>query len=586
MKETKTKERGAFSYLYEWAEPYHKKYALSMIVAALGVLCSLVPYYCVGQIIVLLIAGEQALASYLLWVGVAALFWLGNSLAHSISTTLSHGATFAVIADVRRMMCEKLARMSMGKVLSRSSGETKNIIVERVDSIEPTLAHLVPEMTSKLLAPIVIFVFLCVLDWRVALLSLVTLPVGFLIMMAMQIGYKEKFGRYVKAGKDLNSVAVEYINGIEVIKTFSQTAKTYKKFTDAAYESAHSAIDWMKDTQVYFSLGMVIIPSVLITVLPACVFFYLDGSLQIESIVLMIVLSMGMMPPLIGAMSFSDDLAKITTIVKEINSILAEEELVRPVSEVSLKNNSIEGRTVRFSYNETEVLHGVDFSFAEGSVNALVGPSGSGKSTIARLVASMWDVDEGSIFIGGIDIKDIPLSQLNEIIAYVSQDDFLFNESVRENLRKGRLSATNEEVEAIAKASGCHEFIMQLENGYDTIVGSMGGHLSGGERQRLSIARAMLKDAPIVILDEATAYADPENEVIIQSAVSRLVEGKTLIVVAHRLSTITDSDQIFVVNKGKIQAKGTHEELLADCELYSELWQAHIGAKDTLEVEA
>ncbi len=585
MNNKNSSKRGAFSYLFEWAAPYRGKYVLSVLTAILGVLCSIVPYFCVSKIVTLLIAGEKTLYPYLSQVGTAAVFWVSNYLFHAISTTISHGATFAVIADTRRRMCGKLARLSMGKVLARPSGVTKNIIVERVDSIEPTLAHLVPEMTSKLLAPVVILIYVFILDWRVALWSLVTFPIGMLAMMGMRIGYEDKYGRYVTSGKNLNAIAVEYINGIEVIKTFSQTAKTYKKFTDAAHESAHAAIDWMKDSQIFFSMSMVVIPSVLVSVLPACVQFYLQGTLPVNEIVMIVVLCLGMMPPLIGAMSYTDDLAKIGTIVGEINSILEDEELNRPETEVQIDRFDIAGKAVRFSYKYAEVLHCVDFSFKEGTVNALVGPSGSGKSTIARLIASMWDVAGGSVTIGGVDVKDIPLHQLNDMIAYVSQDNFLFNETVRENLRKGRPGASDAEVEASARASGCHEFIMQLENGYDTMVGSAGGHLSGGERQRLSIARAMLKDAPIVILDEATAYTDPENEAVIQNAVARLVEGKTLIVVAHRLSTITDSDQIVVVNDGNIEATGTHETLLEDCPLYRRLWEAHIGAKDAAEVE-
>lgn len=585
MQKNKTKERGTFSYLFEWAKPYQRNYALSVFTAMLGVLCSIIPYFCISRIVTLLITGEQALSQYLIWIGVAALFWVGNFLFHAISTTISHGATFSVIADIRRRMCEKLAKISMGKVLARPSGETKNLIVERVDAIEPTLAHLVPEMTSKLLAPIVILTYVFILDWRVALWSLITLPVGMLAMIGMMSGYKEKFGRYVQSGKILNAVAVEYINGIEVIKTFSQTAKTYKKFTDAARESAYAAIDWMKDNQLYFSFAMVVIPSVMVSVLPASVLFYLGGTLAVNKIIMIVVLCIGMMAPLIGAMSFTDDLAKIGTIVGEINSILTEEELQRPEGTAVLNCFDITGRDVRFAYKDTEVLHGVDFTFRQGTVNALVGPSGSGKSTIARLIASMWDVTGGSISVGGTDVKQIPLRQINEMIAYVSQDNFLFNESVRENLRKGRPSATDAQVEESAKKSGCHDFILQLENGYDTVVGSAGGHLSGGERQRLAIARAMLKDAPVVVLDEATAYTDPENEAIIQSAVAKLVAGKTLIVVAHRLSTIIDSDQIVVVNGGRIESSGTHENLLAQCPLYRQLWEAHIGAKDAAEVE-
>lgn len=585
MNHAKSTKRGAFSYLFEWASPYKAAYAASVFTAVLEVLCTILPFYCISRVVTLLIGGERAAGPYAIWIATAAVFWVASYLLHAVSTTISHGATFRVIADIRKKMCEKLARMSMGKVLDRPSGETKNLIVERVDSIEPTLAHLVPEMTSKLLAPVVILAYILILDWRVGLWSLLTLPIGLTAMMGMMAGYRGKFERYVNSGKKLNAVAVEYINGIEVIKTFSQTAKTYQKFTDAVRESANSAIDWMRDTQIFFSAGMVIIPSVMVSVLPACVLYYLQGTLPLNHIVVIVVLGIGMMTPLIGAMSFSDDLGKIGTIVGEINEILNEQELVRPENPVSLGGFDVEGKDVRFAYRDAEVLHGVHFTFRQGTVNALVGPSGSGKSTIARLIASMWDVDGGCISIGGVDIRNIPLRQLNDTIAYVSQENFLFNETVRENIRKGRPDASDAEVEDIAKAAGCHDFILQLENGYDTVAGSAGGHLSGGERQRLSIARAMLKNAPVIILDEATAYTDPENEALIQSAVAKLVAGKTLIVVAHRLSTITDSDQIVVVDRGEITAAGTHNTLLESCSLYRELWQAHIGAKDALEVQ-
>lgn len=247
------------------------------------------------------------------------------------------------------------------------------------------------------------------------------------------------------------------------------------------------------------------------------------------------------------------------------------------------KDNSIELRNVKFGYHEKEILHGVNMVCKAGSVNAIVGPSGSGKSTIAKLIASLWDVNSGSIKIGDVDIKQMSLMDFNQKIAYVAQDNYLFNETVRENIRQGNPNASDEDIIEVTKKSGCYDFIMQLGNGFDTIVGGAGGHLSGGERQRISIARAMLKDAPIVILDEATAYTDPENEAILQNSIAKLVEGKTLIVIAHRLSTIKDSDQIFVVNDGNVVAYGTHDQLLSSCALYKDMWNAHISVKDTVK---
>lgn len=283
-------------------------------------------------------------------------------------------------------------------------------------------------------------------------------------------------------------------------------------------------------------------------------------------------------------MSFTDDLGVVGVIIGEITGILLQDELDRPeISVEKPSDTSIRLKDVVFGYHDKEIIHGVNMDIKSGTVNAIVGSSGSGKSTIAKLIASLWDVDDGSISIGGADIRKMSLEDYNNMIAYVSQDNYLFNETVRENIRQGNMSASDEEVERVAKESGCYDFIMNLENGFDTVVGGSGGHLSGGERQRISIARAMLKDAPIVILDEATAYTDPENEAVIQASVAKLVAGKTLIVIAHRLSTIADADHIFVIKDGKVAEEGVHSELLAKNGIYSKMWDAHISVKDTVE---
>ena len=577
------KKKKTFSYLLEWASPHKGGYITSVILAVLGVSCGILPYYAISRIVTLLFEGSKVIADYQGWLVMVAVSFLGQIIFHNLSTYTSHMMTFTVIAETRQRMCDKLLKVPMGNILHRNSGEMKNLMVEKVDSIEPTLAHLVPEFTSRLSVPILIWIFIMTIDWKTGLLSLITIPIGLGASMCMMIGYEKGFSRYTKANKNLNAVAVEYINGIEVIKAFNNSAKSYKKFTDAAFESAHSAIDWMKSNQLFFAMGLAILPATLISVLPACVYYYLGNSLAMGDFVTIVVLSLGMTPPLIGAMSMSDDIAKIGTVVGDIVSILEEDEFVRPSQEVVLPNYDIELSNVSFGYNEKEVLHHVNLTLKSDEVTALVGPSGSGKSTITKLIASMWEVTDGSITVNSINIKDIPIEQLNRMIAYVSQDNFLFDESVMENIRKGKLAATDEEVMATAKASGCHEFITALSDGYQTVVGGAGGHLSGGERQRISIARAMIKDAPIVILDEATAYTDPENEAVIQNAVSKLVKGKTLIIVAHRLSTITDSDKIVVVQNGNINATGTHTELMTNSTLYKELFEAHMGAKDAKE---
>ncbi|MDL2217544.1 ABC transporter ATP-binding protein/permease [Christensenellaceae bacterium OttesenSCG-928-M15] len=579
----KREKKSTVGWLMEWAAPHKGGYVASVILAVIGVVCSIVPYFAVSRILVGLLSGEMAFAFYLEWVLICAAFFVLKCVFHSISTTLSHKATFSVISEVRRRLVLKLARLPMGYLLDTPSGALKNIIVEKVDSIETTLAHVVPEMTSNILVPVAIIGYLFTLDWRMALISLITLPLGLLCYMGMMRGYEEKFGNYVTKNKHLNATAVEYINGIEVIKAFNQSAASYEKFSTAAREAALSAINWMKDSQVYFAIAMSVLPATLVTVLPAGGMFYMNGSLSMENLIQIIILSIGIMPPIVTAFSYTDDLGKISMVVSDIASVLELPDLVRPEKPVKLARYDIVLENVCFGYGKKQVLNDVNLEIEPGTVTALVGPSGGGKSTIAKLIASLWDTDGGSIAIGGVNMKEIPLEQINTMVAYVAQDNYLFDDTVRNNIRMGNPSATDEEVEEAAKASGCHAFIMQLERGYETVAGGAGGHLSGGERQRIAIARAMLKNAPIVILDEATAYTDPENEAVIQSAVAKLVRGKTLIVVAHRLSTITDSDRIVVIKDGGILNKGTHAELLAGCEVYRDMWDAHIGAKDEKE---
>lgn len=332
------------------------------------------------------------------------------------------------------------------------------------------------------------------------------------------------------------------------------------------------------------SAGMAVFPATLLGLLPVGCILTMNGTLDTATFISAIVLSFGVMQPLITVFSYTDDLAQISVVMNEVTTILEKENLHRASTvTITPKDCTIVMEQVHFSYKEKEVLHGVSLELKPGTVNALVGPSGSGKSTIAKLIASLWDVQSGSIKIGGVDIRELSLEECTKRIAYVSQDNYLFNQSVMDNIRMGKKGASDEEVINAAKACGCHEFIMRLEQGYQTICGSSGGHLSGGERQRISIARAMLKNAPIVILDEATSYTDPENESVIQASLAKLVQGKTLLMIAHRLSTIADADQILVVQDGNIIARGTQEELLSDCELYREMWDAHMSVKDSDE---
>lgn len=581
MNKSTEQKRSTASWLMELAERKRGEYALSIVTALLGVVCSLIPYFIIIKIITALVNGTAELSHCLTLCVWMALCWILRYVLHSVSTSLSHHATFQVLANTRIRLLDKLATLPLGTVLDRSSGSYKNIIVERVDSIETTLAHLLPEMTSNIVGAAAVLILLFVLDWRMGLSMLIVVPLGIICFMSMFSGYNEKFQRTVTSTKALNDTAVEYIGGIEVIKAFGQSKTSYAKFVSAAKEGADCFIDWMRGSLFGQVAGMAIFPSTLLGILPVGCLLYMRGSLSAETFLTVIVLSFGVMQPLITAFSYTDDIAQVTTIVGEVADVLSGEDMRRPEKAEKLPaDNSIELKNVRFAYHDKEVLHGINLKIKPGTVNALVGPSGSGKSTIARLVASLWDVKDGSIELGGVDIRTLPLKDCTSRIAYVSQDNYLFNLSVLDNIRMGKKGASDEEVMAAAEKCGCHEFIMGLENGYQTVCGSSGGHLSGGERQRISIARAMLKDAPIVILDEATSYTDPENEAVIQSALAKLVQGKTVLVIAHRLSTIADADQIIVVNHGEIEAAGTQEELLKSCPLYKTMWEAHISVKD------
>ncbi len=585
MNKTSEQRLSASSWLMELSKGRRGEYVFSIIVALVGVACSLIPYFIIIKIITALVNGTAELSGCLTLCAWMAAFWILRYVLHSVSTSLSHHATFHVLANTRIRLLDKLASLPLGTVLDRSSGSYKNIIVERVDSIETTLAHLLPEMTANIVGALAILVLLFIEDWRMGLSMLIVVPLGIICFMSMFRGYNEKFQRTVTATKALNDTAVEYIGGIEVIKAFGQSKTSYAKFVSAAKEGADCFIDWMRGSLFGQVAGMVIFPSTLLGILPVGCLLYMHGTLSAETFLAVIVLSFGVMQPLITAFSYTDDIVQVKTIVGEVAQVLSGEDMQRPEKAEKLPaDNAIELKNVRFAYHDKEVLHGINLHIDPGTVNALVGPSGSGKSTIARLIASLWDVKDGTIELGGVDIRTLPLAECTKRIAYVSQDNYLFDLSVMDNIRMGKKGASDEEVINAAKKCGCHEFIMSLENGYQTVCGVSGGHLSGGERQRISIARAMLKDAPIVILDEATSYTDPENEAVIQSALAHLVRGKTLLVIAHRLSTIADADQIIVVNHGNIEAAGTQAELLASCPLYKAMWEAHISVKDDGEV--
>lgn len=569
--------------LWGWGKAYHGKFYISILFAALGVACQMIPYFCVARIATLLLDGEKNFDPYFQLCLIALCGYLGKAIFSTISTAISHTATYGTLQSLREQMTAKLVRVPMGTILDTPSGQYKTTIVDRVEGMEPTFAHLIPEMTANILVPLFILVYLFILDWRMALWSLVTLVVGFIAMSVGLISYPVKWEGAVAAGKRMTNAIIEYIGGIEVVKAFSQSAGSYRKYADAVDYNANYYVDWMRSNQKTMSIYNTILPSVFITILPCGFGFWLAGSIATATFLSVVIFAMGLIGPIMAVFTFTDDLAVLGTNVDEIAQILDAPELEHTAEPVTLKDTGVELINISFGYDQdTEILHSINLNIQPGTMTALVGPSGSGKSTIGKLIAGYWDVTSGSITLGGYEMREIPLAQIAQNISYVSQDNYLFNRTVRENIRMGNPRATDAEVEEVARLSGCDDFIRRLDNGYDTMVGSSGSHLSGGERQRIAIARAMLKNAPIVILDEATAYIDPENEALVQKAISALTADKTLIVIAHRLSTIVGADNIVVVKDGKIVAQGTQQKLLDECALYRDMWQAHIGARDEM----
>ncbi|MCR4756689.1 MAG: ABC transporter ATP-binding protein/permease [Butyrivibrio sp.] len=575
------KQKSPLAQVWELGASGHKQIIISVFLAFVGVLAGIVPFICASKIVVMLIAGEKELSMYLPALLIGGATYLLNTLLYAWALGISHKATFKILKEIRERLLAKLPKLPLGTIMEMKCGRLKTTIVDQVESMETTLAHVFPEVVSNLGGFLAIWIYMFVIDWRMALISMITIPIGMGLMISVFASYGESYARSVEITSSMNDSLIEYTSGIEVIKAYNQGNDSYATLKERCIANASFYYNWMDSckSNIY---AMIIAPATMLTVLPFGWLFYEKGTLSFENFITIIILSLCLMGPLLAVMDYVDTLAKLGTVVDNVNKVLhAKEQQRSKEKDVQIRDNNIELKNVGFAYTDDQeaVIKGISLKIPAGSKTALVGPSGSGKSTIAKLIAGFWDADTGSILVGGEDTKNIPLENLYENISYVSQDNFLFDDTVMENIRMGRLSATDEEVIACAKASGCDEFINNLEKGYQTVVGGGGAHLSGGERQRIAIARAMLKDAPIVILDEATAYVDPENEAVIQEAVNKLVKGKTLIVIAHRLSTITDSDQIVLVCDGQIEASGTHEELLCNSPMYKSMWEAHIGSK-------
>lgn len=585
MSENKQEKKDSWlKVLFRYTDGSERRMGLSVILSIISVIGGLVPYYCIyrGADLYIRNIGQVPMPEIIRWCILALVFYVVKIVCFSASTWISHIAAYHILEGLRLRLTDRFLKAPLGDVEGHSIGEIKSIMVEKIENMEPPLAHMIPEGSGHILLPVVSLAALCFVDVRIALAALVTLPFSMVLMSLTMVISGKSFTKYDESNAHMNSTIVEYIEGIEVIKAFGRAGTSYEKYSGAILDYKKFVVKWLSSTWITMKLTFALFPSTILGTLPVGLYLTIRGRITISELLLAVMLSMSMVTSFAKIEVFMENIREMKFNIESIEGLLNMRTLPQPEKRVDLKSHDIVMSEVHFSYTgdqKDEVLHGIDLAMPEGSYTALVGPSGGGKSTVAKLISRFWDVTEGSITIGGVNVKDMPLQQLSEMVSFVTQDNFLFRCSILENIRLGDPKATDEQVKEAARKACCEEFIKKLPMGYDTPAGEAGKRLSGGEKQRIAIARIMLKNAPIVILDEATAFTDPENEDKLQKSIEALTKGKTLLVIAHRLSTIADADQIVVLKNGCVEAKGTQEELLDNCALYQRMWQAHVGAR-------
>ena len=566
------------------APEYKGRMQLSVIFACIGELFSFSTYFfsafAAGWLIKNAggnVVGFDTLMKYaFLAIGSLFLYFIFTGF----STTISHKTSFYILAKLRQTLFEKLKVIPMGYLVDNPVGKIKVIIMDRVSDMEDWVAHLMPELPSRMLHPILCVIILFFLDWRIGLSIFVPVPLAFIGMITMMYKYRSRMAVWLSSYANVADRSAEYVHGIPVIKAFAQDKASYGKFADAVKFYHFSTMKWWKQSWFGKALMTAAMMTPQMVSMPLAFYLYGRNQISIETLLLALILPIAILPQAFGIIMSFELFQMASNTWVSIQELLDMPVQKRPdaKNKAAIDNSKgIEFDNISFSYHDgTEVLHNISFKTKPGEVTAIVGPSGGGKSTIAKLLAGFWDQSSGRISIGGVDTKNISFKQLAEEISFVSQDNFLFDVSIRDNIRIGKPDATEDEIIAAAKAAHCHEFISKLPDGYNTKAGEAGGAMSGGERQRITLARAILKPASTIILDEATAYADPENEALIQEAISNLVKGKNLVIVAHRLNTIKQAHQIILIDKGKIIAKGKHEELMKE-PLYASLWKQYLG---------
>ena len=569
--------------MFKKVAPYigkYRKYTIwAVICMSLGIIANVLPYFFMYQIISPLIRGESVSNSYILYrVAAVAACKILFAVLYTQGLSFSHYSAYHTLKNLRVSLQCKLEKQPLGHIQDMGTGRIKKVFTDDIDQVELLLAHAIPEGIANVAIPVLILVLMFVTDWRLGLLSLVPLIVGMLAMgMMMKAGMTMMNDYYASATK-MNNTIIEYVNGMEVVKVFNKDGDSYKRFGAVVRSYRDFTLAWYKVCWPWMAVYASVLPCMALLILPLGSLMVINEVIALDKLVLVLCMSFAVGPSVLKALNFAGKFPQLNYKIDALEKMMEFPPLQEGTSGFAGNSSDVVFEDIHFGYDEKEVLHGVSLSLKQGTTTALVGESGSGKSTLAKLLVHYYDLSSGHISIGGQDITDMSLRALNDQVAFVSQEQFLFNTSLYENIRIGNPDASREQVLEAASRAQCDEFLERLPNGIETLAGDSGKQLSGGERQRISLARAILKNAPIIVLDEATAFMDPENEEKMNRAIDEIMKDKTVLVIAHRLSTIKNADKICVMKDGECIASDRHEALLISCPEYKNLWDASVSA--------